>query len=45
MTASPRDPVMQRWRAFMADVLEMEGDAPSRVPLRRMFCLDADDQA
>ncbi|MET0427413.1 MAG: L-rhamnose mutarotase [Microvirga sp.] len=45
MTASPRDPVLLRWRAFMADILEMEGDAPSRLPLRRMFRLDADDQA
>jgi L-rhamnose mutarotase len=45
MTTPPGDPVMLRWRAFMADVLEMEDDAPRRLPLRRMFRLDADDQA
>lgn len=44
MAANPDHPVMQRWRAYMADVLEMDGDAAVRVPLREVFLLDASDQ-
>jgi L-rhamnose mutarotase len=31
--------VMARWRAYMADVLEMDGDTPVREPLARQFRL------
>jgi L-rhamnose mutarotase len=33
--------VMARWRVYMADVLEMEGDMPFREPLSRQFRLVA----
>ena len=37
---SNRDhPVMQRWRAYMADVLEMEDGFAVSYPLPRMFAL------
>jgi len=32
-------PVIGRWRAHMADVLEMEGDVPRRAALERVFLL------
>lgn len=35
------DPVIARWRAYMADVLEMEGDMPDRVPVVKVFRLTA----
>lgn len=39
--AAPEDPVILKWRAYMADVLEMEGDRPLRVPIERVFHLTA----
>jgi L-rhamnose mutarotase len=42
MMPSNRDnPVMKRWRAFMSDVLEMDGDFAVSYPLERMFALEA----
>ncbi|MDF0595275.1 L-rhamnose mutarotase [Psychromarinibacter halotolerans] len=35
------DPVILRWRAYMADVLEMDGDQPLRVPVEKVFRLTA----
>jgi len=32
-------PVIARWRAYMADVLEMDGAAPRRMPVERVFLL------
>jgi len=37
--------VMARWRAYMADVLEMDGDRPVRETLARQFRLVAQDGA
>lgn len=37
------DPVILRWRAYMADVLEMDGDRPRRVPLESVFQLERTD--
>lgn len=37
--------VMARWRVFMADVLEMDGDRPIREALSRQFRLVAQDGA
>lgn len=37
---APEEPVILRWRAYMADVLEMDGDRPRRVPLEAVFQLD-----
>lgn len=34
---APEDPVVLRWRAHMADVLEMDGDRPRRTPLTLAF--------
>lgn len=39
------DAVMARWRVYMADVLEMDGDRPVREPLSRQFRLVAQDGA
>lgn len=39
--AAPEDPVTLRWRAYMADVLEMEGDRPRRTPIEHVFHLTA----
>jgi L-rhamnose mutarotase len=36
------EPVILRWRAYMADVLEMDGDMPRRLPIERVFLLTAD---
>ncbi len=35
------DSVIQRWRTHMADVLEMDGDLPRRLPVERVFRLTA----
>lgn len=34
------DAVILRWRAHMADVLEMEGERPRALPLERVFLMD-----
>lgn len=39
VAANRTHPVMLRWRAHMADVLEMDGDEAVRRPLERMFAL------
>lgn len=39
--AKPDHPVILRWRAYMADVLEMDGDRPLRDPIQRVFHLTA----
>lgn len=40
-TAAPVDPVTLRWRLFMADVLEMDGDQPRRERIETVFHLTA----
>ena len=40
MPANRDNPVMQRWRAHMVDVLVMEGEFPVSYPLPRMFALE-----
>lgn len=35
------DPVIARWREYMADVLEMDGEMPLRTPLDKVFRLTA----
>jgi len=37
------DPVMLRWRAYMADILVMAGERPEQRTLERMFCLTSDE--
>jgi L-rhamnose mutarotase len=37
----PVDEVMLRWRAHMADVLEMVGERPAAVPLERVYFMTA----
>ena len=37
----PEPPVFAKWRAYMSDVLETEGDGPVRLPLERVFHLTA----
>jgi L-rhamnose mutarotase len=37
------DPVIIRWRDFMADVLEMDGDRPLREPLEHVFHMEFDE--
>lgn len=45
-TATPEgEAVMARWRVYMADVLEMDGDRPVREGLSRQFRLVAQDGA
>ena len=39
MPPAPEPPVIGRWRAHMADVLEMDGDAPRRTTIERVFLL------
>lgn len=39
--AALEDPVIARWRAYMADVLEMDGDRPVRLPIEHVFQLTA----
>lgn len=39
--AAPEDPVFLRWREYMADVLEMDGDTSRRTPIERVFHLTA----
>ncbi|CAH1648194.1 MULTISPECIES: L-rhamnose mutarotase [unclassified Chelatococcus] len=38
----PEDPVIIRWRGYMADVLEMAGDQPLREPLEHVFHMEFD---
>ncbi len=33
------DPVFARWRAHMADVLEMDGEMPRHTPIEKVFRL------
>ena len=41
MDELPHHPVMRRWWAMMADIMEThESDEPVAVPLRRVFHLD-----
>lgn len=35
--AQPEHPEVLRWRAHMADVLEMDGELPQRDPLEHVF--------
>jgi L-rhamnose mutarotase len=37
-----KHPVILRWRAYMADVLEMQGDQPVREPLDGVFHMAAE---
>jgi len=37
------DPVIRRWRTHMADVLEMDGPMPLRLPLERVFLMTGPD--
>lgn len=39
--SQPEDPVILRWRVFMSDVLEMDGDQPRREPIERVFHMTA----
>lgn len=39
--SAPEDPAILRWRHYMADVLEMEGERPVRVPVDHVFHLTA----
>lgn len=39
--AAAIDPVLLRWRLFMADVLEMDGDLPRRETIEPVFHLTA----
>lgn len=38
---APEDAVIRRWREYMADVLEMDGDRPRRTPIEHVFHLTA----
>lgn len=35
--AQPEHPEVLRWRAYMADVLEMDGELPQRDPIEHVF--------
>ncbi|HEV7274701.1 MAG TPA: L-rhamnose mutarotase [Devosiaceae bacterium] len=35
--AQPEHPEVLRWRAYMADVLEMDGELPQREPIEHVF--------
>jgi len=39
--AGHEDPVILTWRRYMADVLEMDGEEPARLPITRVFRLTA----
>lgn len=39
--SATEDPVILRWRQYMADVLEMDGERPRRVPIDHVFHLTA----
>lgn len=39
--AALEDPAILRWREYMADVLEMDGDRPTRTPIEHVFHLTA----
>lgn len=41
MDALPQHPAWQRWQRHMADILVQEDGLPLRVPLQRMFLLQA----
>jgi len=38
---APEHPVFLKWRAYMADVLEMDGERVARVPIEHVFHLTA----
>lgn len=40
-SSAGEDPVILKWRRYMADVLEMDGDKPLREPIERVFYLTA----
>jgi L-rhamnose mutarotase len=40
---APEDPVIVRWRAYMADVLEMDGGRPLRTPVELVFHMTDDE--
>jgi L-rhamnose mutarotase len=40
--AQPEHPEVLRWRSYMADVLEMDGDRPRRVPVEHVFHMTAE---
>ncbi|MDF2797290.1 MAG: rhaM [Devosia sp.] len=40
-SSAPADPVILRWRLFMADILEMDGDRPRHEPIEHVFHLTA----
>ena len=40
MADLPNDAVMQRWWAFMRDIMRTDGAAPASVPLPEMFHMD-----
>ncbi|MBS7701024.1 MULTISPECIES: L-rhamnose mutarotase [unclassified Chelatococcus] len=42
---APEDPAIIRWRAYMADVLEMDGDQPLKEPLEHVFHMEFDTGA
>jgi len=39
--SAPEDPVILKWRTYMADVLEMDGERPVGVPIEHVFHLTA----
>ncbi len=41
MDQLPLNAAWQRWQMYMSDILVQEGDRPLRLPLQRMFCLQA----
>jgi len=44
MDTLPLHPAWQRWQSHMADILVQADGLPLRVPLQRMFWLQADSQ-
>lgn len=38
---APEDPVILKWRRYMADVLEMDSDRPRRTPIEHVFHMTA----
>ncbi len=40
MAALPNEAVMQRWWAFMRDIMRYDGEVPAAVPLPEMFHMD-----
>jgi L-rhamnose mutarotase len=39
LDSRPEPDVILRWRAYMADILDQQGDGPARLPLEPMFSL------